>query len=420
MRHGTASGWLVTSTCGALAALAMSYGHADTKPSDASRTAAPLSIAVKERDLVDGQGRVLHLRGVNLMGLEYTAISGWSPTDPFPQLPGSAWKAMREWKINAVRIPLNEISFLGGRCVSAWTSTPQTQDADPGRNYKQKLKEVVDRATREGLYVILDLHLTAPKDPKNAVDGVTTQCAVKQNPVPDVDHAVLFWTAIAQQYKSYPNVMFELFNEPYLTQWDNYNGSEEDAWKALRDGAVIDSYIPVWSKGHPWKSAGMQQLLDAVRATGATNVVLTSGMNWAANLKLYLKYKPRDPLNQLAAAWHAYPTFDSKWGSAEYKQPNYGENAYKWVGEIMAAGIPVVVTEYGDRNAPGTKGAPFVSALLPRLDALNISYFGWTFTVSEESDHMLLKDNNGTPSDGYGQYVKQHYLCVAAGNTNCP
>ncbi len=415
-RYARVVGWRHACMAGWAAALLTVLGS----PICAAESRASLSIRAEGKNLIDAQGRPLHLRGVNLMGFEYTAISGWSPADPYPQVVESTWRALKDWKVNAVRIPVNEISYLGGKCVSAWVSPLKTQDADPGGNYKQKLKEIVDRATKEGLYVIIDLHLTAPKDSRNAVGDVTTQCAVKQNPAPDVDHSIPFWRQIAQSYKGYPNVMFELFNEPYLTQWDNFNVSENEAWAALRDGATIDSYIPVWSKGHPWKSAGMQPLLDTIRSTGATNVVLVAGMNWAGNLEKFLKYRPTDPLKQLAAVWHAYPTFNSEWGSAKYKQPNYGEDAFNWARDIQATGIPVVVTEYGDRNTKGTVGAPFASALLPRLDAMGISYFAWTFTVSEEPDHMLIKDNHGTPTDGYGVYVKQHYTCVASGQAKCP
>jgi endoglucanase len=41
----------------------------------------------------------------------------------------------------------------------------------------------------------------------------------------------------------------------------------------------------------------MQQMLDAVRATGATNVVLTSTNSYAGALYDWLQYKPTDPPN---------------------------------------------------------------------------------------------------------------------------
>jgi endoglucanase len=157
-----------------------------------------------------------------------------------------------------------------------------------------------------------------------------------------------------------------------------------------------------------------------VRATGASNVVLASGLNFAGRLDNWYAYRPIDPIGQLAAVWHAYATFGAAYGSAAYALPNYGESAYTWAQNILNNNIPVIVTEFGDRNAPGTTGAPFVSALLPRLDTMGISYLGWTFSASGMTENQLIKDSSGTPSDGYGVYVKAHYLCRAAGTATCP
>ncbi|MGC3982250.1 MAG: cellulase family glycosylhydrolase [Steroidobacteraceae bacterium] len=358
---------------------------------------------------------MVQLRGANLMGMEYTAVGGWSPSNPFPQLVESNWAALKSWGINVVRIPLNQSSWFNTSCVNG----SSVMDPDPGDNYKTKLKSVVDRATSEGLYVILDLHWSAPRDTLSTVSGISAQCAMDQNVMADADGSIQFWSEVATIYKSYPNVMFELYNEPYLTQW-TLTGTEAQAWMALRDGATIDSYVPRYATGRLWQSAGYQAMLDAVRNTGATNIVLTSGMDWAGQLQYWYTYRPNDPINQLAAAWHAYHTYGATWGSQSYTLPKWGESAYTWAQNILDSNIPVIVTEYGDQNTTGTVGAPFASALLPRLDTMGISYLGWTFTAAGLTDNQLIKDNNGTPTDGYGTYVKAHYLCRAAGTTSCP
>ena len=95
------------------------------------------------------------------------------------------------------------------------------------------------------------------------------------------------------------------------------------------------------------------------------------------------------------------------------------DRSYTNADAILAANYPVIVTEFGDQNSAGTSGAPFASTLLPKLDARGISYLGWTFTVAQDTNNVLIKDNNGTPTDGYGVYVKAHYLCRAAGTTSC-
>jgi len=362
------------------------------------------------------------------MGMEYTAMAGYSPADPFPQLVESNWAALHAWGVNIIRIPLNDISYLGLTCVTAYTgpaygAAGATQKADPGGNYQSRLKQVVDRATAEGFYVILDLHITAPDDPQNKVGTVASQCATAQNPLADGDHAISFWTNVATAYKSYPNVLFELFNEPYINQWYHFTGTAAAAWQALRDGVQVDSYVPLWatSYGHTWQSAGMQQMLNAIRATGATNVILESGLDYSATLDKWTTYKASDPLNQLAAAWHAYPAYGYAWSDPCYTHPGWcDDRAYTNADAILAANYPVIVTEFGDQDSAGTVGAPFASTLLPKLDSRGISYLGWTFTVAQDTNNVLIKDNTGTPTDGYGVYVKAHYLCRAAGNTTCP
>ncbi len=368
--------------------------------------------------LKDGSNNVAQLRGVNLMGFEYTAIGGWNPANPFPQLVESNWTAIHDWKINAIRIPINSGSWLNLSCVDG---TGAIRDADPGDNYQSTLRAVVNQATQEGLYVILDLHWSAPNDSLRAVNGISAMCPIDQNPVADADHALQFWTQLATAYKTYPNVMFELFNEPYLNSWGNAPASP-GAWTELLLGTTMGSYQTGyggnWQIDHPWRSAGMQQMLDAVRATGALNPILASGLQWTQQLDQWLAFKPADPADQLAVVWHAYPSYGTAWGSDAYKLPNFGESAYTAALTILNSNIPVIVTEFGDRNSAGTVGSPFASTLLPRLDTMGVSYFGWTFAVSGESDNILLKDNNGTPTDGFGVYVKQHYQCLAT-STSC-
>jgi endoglucanase len=387
------------------------------------------SIRIDGSKFRNERNEVIQLRGVSLMGMEYTAILGFNSNDPFDTVTETTWSALKTWGINAIRIPLNETSYLGIRCVSAFTGPAynkpgKIQQSDPGNNYKTRLREVIDRATEEGLYVILDLHMSAPADAENKVDEITDQCATAANPLPDADHAIAFWTEVASTYKTYPNVLFEVFNNPYIDQWLYFAGNKTAAWKALRDGTVVNYYMPLLPtpKSHLWQSAGIQGIIDAVRRTGATNIVLQSGLSRSSDLELWLTYKAIDPISQTAVAWHAFPNKESEWGSACYSYPGpwCDDRSYKFAATILNAKIPVVVTEFGDKNNDGTVGAPFASSLLPQLDGLGISYFAWTFAVGKMLNNQLVKDNVGTPTDGYGEYVFAHYQCRAKGNVACP
>jgi len=52
--------------------------------------------------------------------------------------------------------------------------------------------------------------------------------------------------------------------------------------------------------------AGMQEMLNAIRGTGSTNVVIATGEDWGADLSGWAQYKPTDSAGQLVAGWHTY------------------------------------------------------------------------------------------------------------------
>jgi hypothetical protein len=96
-----------------------------------------------------------------------------------------------------------------------------------------------------------------------------------------------------------------------------------------------------------------------------------------------------------------------------------GRNAYKWAEHVLSAGIPLVISETGDHNAPGTVGSPFVSKVLPWADKAGASYLGWAWNTWRNNDNVLIKDKAGSPTDGYGVYFRQHLLCPGDLKPSC-
>jgi hypothetical protein len=442
-------------------------------------------VSVRGNRLLDGGGNLLQLRGVSFSGFEFVAIGGWSPSDPSGgqagQPNGPKWSAIKAWKANTVRLTLNETSWLGLTCVD---TDGVSRAGDPGGNYRSAIATQVSEANAAGLYVILELHWAAP--------GNT--CPMLQTQMANADHSIAFWTSVATQFKGNSSVMFSLYNEPFFFGLN----APLDEWSALMRGGTF-SYYPATSGTHnyrnintTWTSVGMQAMLDAVRATGATNVVLVSGVEFGNNLSGWLANMPRDSLNQTAAVWHPYPpmqgattvqvatggtgfaagdtvtlakpntvyspavlrvtavgingtiTSVSLDGGGRYLQTSlpsapiaqgstsgsgisgtftlggWGNLSSTWsmpqnwpVVQALSVRVPIILSETGEHNAPGTSGSPFLQQLLPFADANNWSVLGCCWDVFAEQDNVLIKDVDGTPSDGYGRVFRDWVTGVA-------
>jgi endoglucanase len=338
-----------------------------------------LSVQVKGSHLVDPTGSVVRLLGVNRTGTQYACVEGWGifdgPTD------AAALAKIRDWGANAVRVSLNEDCWLGINGV---------KPAYAGVNYQAAIKSYVGRLNAEGLRVILDLHWSAPG----------SQLATDQQPMADRDHAPAFWTGVATAFKDNPSVVFDLYNEPY----PDSNRNTAAAWTCVKNGGSCP--------GVPFLAAGMQDLLDAVRATGSTNVVMVGGPQYAGDVNKWTQYKPTDPLNQLVASIHIYYMTP--------KQPDWSPCYLRacWESTMapLAITTPIVIGEFGEHDCAhglidGTSLNPAQESLLGWSDAHGISYLAWSWlaTVNCAGEPALIKKYDGTPS-AYGVGVRNHLL----------
>jgi endoglucanase len=323
------------------------------------RPPGPPSVRVQGNQLVDAAGHPVRLRGVDRSGTEYACAQGWGifdgPSD------SASVQAIASWKANAVRVPLNETCWLGINGVSATYS---------GSNYQRAIADFVTLFNRAGFVVILDLHWSA----------AGTAIALGQAPMPNRDHTPEFWREVAAAYKGNNGVVFDLFNEPFP---DN-NADTPEAWRCWHDGGTCS--------GMTFQAAGMQELVDAVRSTGATNVIIVGGVQYASGLSHWLANEPTDPLVNLAASWHIY---NFSWCNT---QPCWDSTAAP-----VAQQVPVVLGELGQDDS----GSAFVNSLMDWMDARRGSYLAWSWDVwGQPLD--LIQSYDGTPTP-YGQTFKTRF-----------
>jgi endoglucanase len=339
----------------------------------------PPALRVQGNRLLDPSGRPVVFRGVNRMGLEFSCVQGKGL--PYEAIDRRTVDAIKSWRLNAVRLPLNEHCWLG---VGGEPS---------GEAYRQGVVDYVELLVRSDLYVILDLHWSAP----------SPRSATALDPMPNTDHSVDFWSSVATRFKGEERVIFDLFNEPFpnSNQRDDTDEVARRSWQCWRDGGTGGTCDSVQLGGLArGQVAGMQSLVDAVRATGATNVIMLSGIQfgntlWSNARRNWLTYRPVDPLNRLVAAFHTY-------------NETWCQTVACLETEVapIAAHVPVVAAEIGN----GACDASWMIPLLRWLDQREIGYLAWTWNVGAKNDcasKKLIVDDDGTPS-AYGEIFRAH------------
>jgi hypothetical protein len=312
-------------------------------------------------------GDPVRLVGVNRSSAEYQCASNAGIFEgPADQ---AEVAAMQTWNIQAVRVVLNEDCWLGINGVLP---------AYSGIQYQNAIAAYVNLLTSNNLAVIINLHFNAPG----------SQLAKDQQPMADLDHSPAFWQSVATRFKDNSAVLFEPYNEPYPDGGKNTS----EAWRCWRDGGSC--------AGVSFTAAGMQALVTAIRGTGATNIIIVTGNNWGSQLDQWLKYKPIDPLNQLAAGWHSY-------GDGLDCQD---EACWNSTLKTVLQQVPIVATEIGEMDC----GHGYIDRVMAFLDQQGQSYLAWSWGAFGCSEPALLTDWSGTPTQTYGQGFKNHLTGLAA------
>lgn len=351
-------------------------------------TSLPTGLHVVGNQILDGSGHVFVPHGVDRMGTEYACRAAGANVDFDGPVDQASVSAMLAWGVNSVRVPLNEDCWLGINGEPANGKTVAQYQAD--------IVNWVNLLNQNGLVVILDLHW----------NNNGTNQSLGQEPMPDLDHAPAFWTSVANTFKSNSSVIFDLYNEPY----PGFNTNTGTGWSCWKSGSTAANTSPCADV--PFAVAGMQTLINTVRATGSTNLIMLGGLAYANDLTGWLANEPTDSANGLVASFHVYNF-------------NTCANTSCWDSQIapVAAKVPVIAGEIGENDC----AAGFINTLMPWLDAHGIGYLAWTWTVVSggcNNSPILITDYTGTPT-GFGAGYKAHLLALSSGTptptpTNTP
>jgi hypothetical protein len=341
----------------------------------ASAGPAP-QVHVSANRLVDSAGRALVLHGVDRSGGEYACVQGWGFWDgPMNQ---ASIDAMKTRKINAVRVPLNE---------ACWNGLSYVSTTYRGTNYQNAVKAFVSLLNDNGLVAILDLHVSDGAW-TGAAGGCTDPKATCLKPMPDAAQAIPFWQSVAATFKGNNAVVFDLFNEPFPEQ--AAGSTTTSAWTCLRNGGTCP--------GISYQTAGTQTLVNTIRATGATNVIMVPGLQWTNDLTRWVTYRPTDPQNNLAASFHTYGQgcLQSCWDQT--------------LAPLLAS-YPLIAGEIGEYDCAHT----YIDQLMAWMDNHGASYLGWTWDAWPNmcaSGPTLISDYSGTPT-AFGIGLRDHLRALA-------
>lgn len=260
-------------------------------------------LQVRGAQLCDQQGNPVVLRGVSF---------GWHNIWPRFYNKKAVRTLHRDWNATVVRAAMG-------------VTTVEDNYLDNPQFALQCIEPVIKAAIKEGIYVIIDWH----------AHEMHTQKAKD------------FFSQMAQKYGRYPNVIYELYNEPV-----------EDSWESLKQYA--------------------KEIITEIRRYDPDNIILMGCPHWDQDIHLVAE-SPLTGVSNVMYTLHFYASTHK-----EYLRDRMEDAAKR--------GLPIFVSESGVTEASGNgKIDPESQQLwIDRMEKLKISWVCWSISDKDESCSMLL------------------------------
>ena len=272
------------------------------------------ALHVEGARLLDGNGNPVQLRGLSTHGL------AWFPD----YVNEECFRQFREeWNVNVIRLALYTAES-GGDCT------------DGNReNLKTLVRNGVEYATNQDMYVIIDWHILSDNNPNTYLE-----------------EAKKFFDEMSGEYKDYDNVIYEICNEP--------NGGT--SWSDIKSYAV-----PV---------------IETIRANDDDGIILVGTPNWSQGVD----QAAADPItgyDNIMYTLHFYAATHTDWLRDNMKS-------------AIADGLPVFVSEYGICDASGNGAIDEYQAeqWIKAMDEYGVSYVAWNISNKNETSAILNSSCN--------------------------
>ena len=262
-------------------------------------------LQVKNGKLCSESGEPVMLRGVSTNGLIVT--ESFINEDLFRELSKDAG-------VNLFRLAMYTYGVgIIGYCTNG-----------DRERYHRDIENGVEYALRQDMYVIIDWHILSDGDPNTYLE-----------------EAKVFFAEMAEKYKDYSNVLYEICNEPNHVDW-----------------AAVKQYA--------------EAVIPVIREKDPRSVIIVGNPDWSKDLYSVAA----DPLD-----------FDNILYTLHFYSATHGQKYRDMTEELSQSGLPIFVSEYGVTAASGDLPRDLESADLwiDLLERENISYCMWSFSKVAEA-----------------------------------
>lgn len=301
-------------------------------------------LSVRGTELVDAHGNAIQLKGISSMWLN------WDPVGYGESREGLRF--MRDsWGLRIFR------AAMGAALPPGNNEHDDTYTGNPAKAEAQ-VRTIVENAIALGVYVIIDWHDHDAHERREA--------------------AVDFFARMAQDYGSYPNVLYEVYNEPLAVDWDT----------------VIKPYH--------------EALVAAIRQHDPDNTIILGTPNWSQDVDVAAS-SPVTGSN-LMYTLHFYScTHDS--GLRDKAE------------QALQSGLPLFVTEWGATHADGGVDGIVcdgeAAAWHDWMDARKISWTAWKLDGCTDSS-CFFKDRSVPPDGGWTDEQLNGHASFVLGRLRTP